>query len=149
LRSARKKKNAKDAKNREGRKGISVKRLSEGVIACAIQVSKSLRNGFLEKVYGNALAIEMKDAGIVFQREHPISVRYRDSVVGEYVADFLIDSRLIVEIKAVHSLAKEHEWQVLNYLSATDVPVGLLLNFGSSRLQIKRLARNYAEDNPI
>ena len=95
--------------------------------------------GFLEKVYENALLFELEKRGVSALAQCPIEVRYGDKLVGEYFADLLVDNRIIVEVKAVKTLAPEHEAQLLNYLKATTIEVGLLLNFGPEP-QIKRKA---------
>lgn len=123
--------------------------LTEKVIGCAQAVSRTLGHGFLEVVYENALAVELEQAGIAFFRQKPIEVIYRGRVVGSYIPDFLIDERLLLELKAVRQLAREHESQVMNYLKATGFQVGLLMNFGSPRLGIKRIVWNYDNTKPI
>ena len=93
--------------------------------------------GFLEKVYENALAIEIGGAGLAVQQQAPIRVEYAGRTVGEYFADLLVDEKVIVEIKATQILTAAHEAQLLNYLKATDVEVGLLVNFGP-KAEVKR-----------
>ena len=123
--------------------------LTKRVIGCVQAVSNTLGNGFLESVYENALAVELERAGIAFSRQRPVEVFYRGRVVGNYVPDLLIDEQLLVELKAVRQLNGDHESQVMNYLRATGYQVGLLLNFGTPRLGIKRLVWNYNSENPI
>ncbi len=113
--------------------------LTERIIGCAMRVSTALGPGFLEKIYENALAIELKKAGLAFRQQEPITVRYEGHIVGDYVADLVVEGRVIVELKATRSSDPIHEAQLINYLKATGVRVGLLLNFGSPRLGIKRL----------
>ncbi|HEV2834612.1 MAG TPA: GxxExxY protein, partial [Pyrinomonadaceae bacterium] len=98
--------------------------------------------GFLEKVYENALRIELEKLGIKVQQQEPINVEYEGHVVGEYYADLWVDERVVVELKAARTLAAEHEVQLVNYLTATKIDLGLLLNFGPS-VQVKRKFRNY------
>jgi len=93
----------------------------------------------LEKVYENALVIEFRKEGIHVLSQAPIRVFYESEIIGEYYADLLVDGKVIVEIKAVRKLAQEHEAQLLNYLKASDIEVGLLLNFGA-RPEVKRKA---------
>ena len=126
-----------------------MKLLSEQVIGCAVRVSKVLGHGFLEKVYENAMALERRRSGIAFERQKGIEVRYDGVLVGDYTCDFLVDGKLLVELKALSRLTPEHESQVINYLKGTGAPVGLLLNFGTSRLGIKRLVLNYEHAFPI
>ena len=113
--------------------------LTDAVLCCFYTVYNTLGHGFLEKVYENALLMELEKRGFKAQAQHPVSVRYDGKTVGEYFADFLVDDLLIIEIKAVRNLQSEHEAQLLNYLKATDKEVGLLLNFGPSP-QVKRRA---------
>ena len=93
--------------------------------------------GFLEKVYINALKIELENEGLLVEKQKPISVFYDRKIVGEYFADLIIENKVIVELKAAESLREEHELQLINYLKATEIEVGLLLNFGK-RPQINR-----------
>ena len=115
------------------------KELTDAVICCFYTVYNTLGYGFLEKVYVNALLIELGKREIRAQTQFPIPVYYDGKLVGEYFADILIEDAVIVEIKATRSLVPEHEAQLLNYLRATDKEVGLLFNFGPSP-QIKRKA---------
>jgi GxxExxY protein len=104
--------------------------LTEKLIQIFYKVYNTFGYGFLEKVYENAFLVELKKAGIIAIPQSPIRVSYEGEVVGEYFADILVDNRIILEIKAVKNLLVEHEAQLLNYLKATDIEVGLLLNFG-------------------
>ncbi|MDX2030297.1 MAG: GxxExxY protein [Blastocatellia bacterium] len=117
-------------------------RTTELIIGCAYQVHKKLGAGFLEKVYENALRIETEKSGLRVRQQAPINVLYDGNVVGEYFADLLVDDKVIVELKAVQALTKEHEQQVVHYLNATGFEIGLLINFGSS-VQVKRKHRLY------
>lgn len=105
--------------------------LTDQIICSFFNVYNTLGYGFLEKVYENALAIELRKAGIAVNAKWPIQVFYRGEPVGEYFADLLVAKKVIVEIKAGKGIAPEHQAQLLNYLRATDIEVGLLLNFGS------------------
>jgi GxxExxY protein len=116
--------------------------LSGRVIGAAMGVHSILGPGFTEAVYQNALALEMALAGIPFEREVKLEVRYRGEVVGTYRADLLVDGRLILELKAVQAILPEHEVQVVNYLAATGLDQALLLNFGTRSLQVKKKFRN-------
>ena len=113
--------------------------LTHAIIGAAQEVHRQLGRGFLEKVYGNALAVELRSRGRTAVQEAPIEVAYKEEIVGVYFADLFVDAAVICEIKAAQSLRPEHEAQLLNYLKATRVKVGLLLNFGRSSLQVKRL----------
>ena len=106
--------------------------VTNAIISAFYTVYNTLGYGFLEKVYGNALLIELKKRGIPASPQHPIIVYCEGNAVGEYIADILIAGGVIVEIKAVKALLPEHEAQLLNYLKATNIEVGLLLNFGPS-----------------
>jgi GxxExxY protein len=113
--------------------------LTRRVIGSAYDVHRELGRGFLEKVYANALANDLRDAGFSVLQETPIDVSYKQRVVGAYYADLLVEGVLICEIKAVQRLLPEHEAQLLNYLKATSKKVGLLLNFGGPSVQVKRM----------
>jgi len=113
------------------------KELSEKIIAAAFKVHNELGHGFLEKVYQNALAVELEENGINYELEKPLIVKYHDQQVGEYFADMVVDNKIVVEVKAVVSLSSSHEVQLVNYLKATGSQVGLLLNFGKS-VEIRR-----------
>jgi len=115
------------------------KELTEKIIQIFYRVYNTLGYGFLEKVYENALVIEFRKEGIHVLSQAPIRVFYESEIIGEYYADLLVDGKVIVEIKAVRKLAQEHEAQLLNYLKASDIEVGLLLNFGA-RPEVKRKA---------
>lgn len=117
--------------------------LIQKIIAAAYKVHNQLGSGFLEKIYERALAIELSKQGIAFQTQHPIDVFYDDQKIGDYYADLFADNKLIVELKAVDSLSVAHEKQLINYLAATGIDDGLLLNFGSGSVQVKRKFRTY------
>jgi GxxExxY protein len=114
-------------------------RLSELVIGCAFRVINTLGAGFLEQVYENALAHELRKSGLAVEQQHGITVTYDDVVVGEYAADLLVEGTIIVELKAIKGLDTVHTAQCLNYLKATGLHLCLLLNFGKSRLEIQRI----------
>lgn len=105
-------------------------RTTERIIGAAYRVYNTLGHGFLEKVYENALALELANAGMNVEQQHAAPVRYAGEVVGDYVADLVVDGKVIVEVKAAGSLEKSHEAQLINYLKATSIEVGLLINFG-------------------
>ena len=109
---------------------IKYKTLTEKIINIFYRVYNKLGYGFLEKVYENSMMIEFKKEDIPAIPQSPIKVFYENEIVGEYFADILVDNKVIVEIKAAKALALENEAQLLNYLKATDIEVGLLLNFG-------------------
>jgi len=113
------------------------KNITEGIIKTFYKIYNTLGYGFLEKVYENAMMIEFGKEGIPSVAQYPIKVIYEGETVGEYYADIFVDNKVIVEIKAIRSLLIEHEAQLLNYLKATNIEVGLLLNFGP-KPEIKR-----------
>jgi GxxExxY protein len=113
--------------------------LSRLIIGRAFQVQNTLGVGFLEKDYENALAYEISQAGLGVQQQYAVEVRYNHVMVGVYAADMLVDSAILVELKAVKALDAIHVAQCINYLKATGLPLCLLLNFGHPRLEIRRL----------
>jgi GxxExxY protein len=115
-------------------------RLSEHIIGCAFQVLNTLGAGFLERVYENALAHELRKNGLRVAQQKGFSVTYDGVVVGEYAVDLLVENTIIVELKPIKALDSAHTAQCLNYLKATGLHFCLLLNFGKSRLQIQRIA---------
>jgi GxxExxY protein len=117
--------------------------ISERIIGCAYMVANTLGHGFLEKVYENALAHELRKAGLRVAQQHSIAVRYDGVVVGEYVADLLVEDFVVVELKAVKALDDIHVAQCLNYLKATDLSLAILLNFGSPKLEIRRIVHRF------
>ena len=114
--------------------------LTEQIIGCGYEVSNVLGCGFLEKVYENALAVELTQAKISVQQQVPLQVTYKGNVVGEYQADLLAEKRLLVELKVAKSLEEVHMAQCINYLKATGLKTCLLLNFGTPRIGIKRIS---------
>lgn len=125
------------------------KTISEKVISCAFEVSKQLGAGFLEAVYENALCVELKQNGTDFQRQKNVEVFYKGQNVGNYVVDIVVENKLLLELKALSSLSPQHDAQVMNYLKATGIQVGLLLNFGRSKLAIRRIVWQYNETERI
>ena len=119
--------------------------LTRTIIGCAISVHRALGPGFLESVYRNALAHELSKAGLDVHCEKRIRVRYDGKWVGDFFADMMIQNSVLIENKAVLALNKTHEVQLVNYLAATQIETGLLLNFGAQRLQLKRKSRVYRQ----
>jgi len=115
------------------------KELTDRIIKIFYKVYNKLGYGFLEKVYENAMMVELEKAGISAVEQSPVHVLYDGGIIGEYFADILVDDKVIVEIKAIKQLVEENEAQLLNYLKATAVEVGLLFNFGP-KPQVKRKA---------
>lgn len=117
--------------------------LAERVIGCAFKVSNTLGSGFLEKIYENALVLELKKSGLKVGQQYPITIRYEGTVVGEYVADLLVEDCLLVELKAVEELNTIHSAQCLNYLRATGLKLCLLMNFGKTKVKVRRLVNHF------
>jgi GxxExxY protein len=115
--------------------------LSQKILEGAFAVRNTLGCGFLERVYSNALLFELRNMNLSCEREVPFKVRYREAVVGDYCADLIVERRVLVELKACASLGSVHEAQILNYLKASSIQVGLLLNFGKPKLQYRRFVR--------
>jgi len=122
---------------------------TRAIIGAAVEVHRRLRSGFLEAVYHEAFARELAIAGIPFEDEVPMPIRYRDHwLTTVYRADFLCFGRFIVELKAQTSVGRPDEAQVVNYLRASGLRIGLLLNFAAPTLQIRRLTNSFADDFP-
>jgi GxxExxY protein len=117
------------------------KELTEKIIKAFYTVYNKLGYGFLEKVYENAMMIELKKEGISAASQSPIRVLYEGEIIGEYYTDILVGNKVIVEIKAAKNLVEENEAQLLNYLKATEIEVGLLFNFGV-KPEVRRKAFN-------
>ena len=122
---------------------MDVETLVKTVIDCSKNIRRHLGPGYLESVYKNAMLVELKKNGLSYEVEKPINVFYDDVLVGEFMADIVVEKILILELKAVQSLHMSHEIQLVNYLTATGVDDGLLINFGSEELQFKRKYRVY------
>lgn len=114
--------------------------ITHQIIGCAYTVYNTLGFGFLGKVYENSMMIELRKAGLKAEQQHPIKVKYNDAVVGDYLADLLVENGIIVELKSIVQLGREHEVQLVNYLKATGKDIGLLIIFGE-KIQIKRKTR--------
>ncbi len=121
---------------------------TEKVIGLAIQVHKELGSGFLESVYHKALIIELEEQEITFQSGFPLEVLYKGKPAGIFIADLIVENRLLLELKAVECILSVHELQIVNYLKATGLDLGLILNFGTRSLQIKRKYREPLNSQP-
>jgi len=117
--------------------------LASKIIGCVYAVSNTLGCGFLEKVYQNALLVELKSLGLSTKAQQAIEVHYKNTVVGEYFADILVNEQVILELKACHSLTPEHQSQCMNYLKATHLKVCLLINFGRPKVDTKRILNHF------
>lgn len=112
--------------------------LTEKIIGCAYRVYNKMGFGFLESVYEKCMLIELRKAGLIAESQKPITVTYEDEIVGEFVADIVVENTIILELKSVRRVVMAHEVQLVNYLVATGKPVGLILNFGERQVEIKR-----------
>jgi GxxExxY protein len=113
--------------------------LTKEILGCCFPVMKELGPGFLERVYKNALFLAMKQEGLYVEVEKPFEVKFRDKVIGRYNADLVVEKAVIVELKCCEYLLREHQAQVINYLTVAQIPVGLLVNFRHKKLEYKRL----------
>jgi GxxExxY protein len=113
--------------------------LTEKVIGICFEVSNELGSGFLESVYQKALTIALTQKGLAVEEQVPLKVKFRGQVVGDFYPDILVNSKLILELKSIKSISSEHEAQMINYLKATGLNVGLIINFGRTKLEWKRL----------
>ncbi len=121
---------------------LQYQELTEKIIGCAYTVFNKMGSGFLESVYEKCLMIELKKAGLKAEEQRPILVYYEGELVGEFIADIVVEDKIILELKSVQRIAKIHEVQLVNYLNATGMEVGLLLNFGEKKVEVKRKVRS-------
>lgn len=124
---------------------MELDRLTETIIECAYVVGSTLGNGFLEKVYENALAHELRKKGLQVEQQRSIPVYYNQEVVGEYFADLLVQETVLVELKSVKGIEGIHTAQCIHYLKATGLIICLLINFGTPKVQVKRVVNNYRD----
>mgnify|MGYP000845092710 FL=1 len=122
---------------------ITADQLITEIIECAKRIRRQLGPGFLEKVYKNAMVVEQRKLKLNFETEKLIQVLYDGIVVGEYRTDIIVEGKLILELKATQDLSIANEVQLVNYLTSTQIDDGLLINFGSEKLQFKRKYRIY------
>jgi GxxExxY protein len=128
---------------------MDINEITYAINGAVFEVNRVLGAGFLEKVYENALLIELKSRGLKADSQVPIKVYYKDKVVGEYTADLLVEEEVIIELKTVERLDKIHEAQLLNYLRATGIQVGILVNFRHTKAEIKRMVLDLPENRNI
>ena len=121
---------------------MEYKELTEKIIGCAYRVYNKMGFGFLESVYEKCLMIELKKAGLAAESQVPIHVKYDEEVVGEFIADILVEGVIILELKSVKRIVRAHEIQVVNYLTATHIEIGLILNFSETKVEVKRKVRD-------
>lgn len=124
---------------------IEINDLTYRINGAIFEVSRSLGAGFLEKVYEKALLVELRERGLKAESQAPIKVLYKREVVGEYYADILVCDKVLIELKCVENISKLHEAQVINYLKATGLQVGLLVNFKYPKAEIKRIVLGLKE----
>ncbi|OGW62451.1 MAG: GxxExxY protein [Nitrospirae bacterium RBG_16_64_22] len=123
-------------------KGLKHEEITKTIIGCAFEVINELGAGFLESVYEKALLLALRQEGLSATAQHPVKVMFRNECVGDFYADIFVEGKVIVELKAVKAIASEHQAQIINYLNATDIEVGLLINFGTQKLEYKRFTRS-------
>jgi GxxExxY protein len=123
-------------------RGLKHAEITKTVIGCAFEVINELGAGFLESVYERALLLALRQKGLLAIAQHPVQVMFRNECVGDFYADILVEEKVIVELKAVKAIAPEHQAQVINYLNATGMEAGLLINFGNPKLEYKRFTRS-------
>ena len=123
------------------------KELTEKIIAAAYHVYNKMGFGFLESVYEKCLLIELEKSGLKTESQKPIIVEYENEVVGEFKADIIVEDTVILELKSIRQITKAHEVQLVNYLVATSKPVGLILNFGEEKVEIKRKVKDLVLEN--
>jgi len=119
------------------------KDLTEIIIGAAMEVHRTLHSGFLESVYEEAIAIEMNLQKVPFERQKPIDVFYKGKLAKQFFCDFVVDGKVLVELKAIKKLTENEDAQVLNYLKATGFQLALLINFGTLSLEFKRIINTY------
>ncbi len=112
--------------------------ITETIIGCAYRVYNKMGFGFLESVYEKCLLIELSNSGLTAESQKPITVYYHGIIVGNFIADIIVNDTIILELKSVRKIIKAHEVQLVNYLIATGKPVGLILNFSDSKVEVKR-----------
>ncbi len=120
--------------------------ITKMIIGCAFEVINELGAGFLESVYEKAMIIALTQKGLSVSSQHPVKVMFREKCVGDFYADIFVEEKVIIELKAVKAITPEHQAQLINYLNATGIEVGLLINFGHPRLEYKRFTRSKQYD---
>jgi GxxExxY protein len=121
-------------------------RVTEIVIGCAYRVYNRMGSGFLESVYEKCMLIELRKTGLTVETQKSISVYYDDQLVGEFIADIVVNATIILELKSVRRIVQAHEVQLVNYLVATGKPIGLILNFSETKVEVKRKFRKREAD---
>ncbi|MDP8240529.1 MAG: GxxExxY protein [Candidatus Hatepunaea meridiana] len=116
--------------------------ITEKIIGCAYRVYNTMGYGYLESVYENCMLIELRKEKIIAESQKPIAVHYKGEIVGNFIADIVVENKIIIELKSIRQLAKTHEVQLVNYLISTGLSVGLLINFGQEKAEIKRKTKS-------
>ena len=130
-----------DTQDRQDR-GLKHSTVTQTVLGCAFEVINELGAGFVESVYERSMLLALSQKGLSVSSQHPIQVSFRGVCVGDFYADLLVEGKVIVELKAAKAIAPEHQAQIINYLNATGIEVGLLINFGNPKLEYKRFTRS-------
>jgi len=125
---------------------MEYKELTEKIIGCAYKVYNRMGYGFVESVYEKCLLIELKKLGLKAEYQKPITVSYENEIVGEFVADIIVEDKIILELKSVKQIVQAYEVQLVNYLVATGKPVGLVINFGEKKVEVKRKVKDLPKD---
>lgn len=123
-------------------KSLKHEEITKAVIGCAFEVANELGTGFLESVYEKALLLALRQKGISATAQYPVKVMFRTECVGDFYVDIFVEEKVIVELKALKAITPEHQAQIINYLNATGIEVGLLINFGNPKLEYKRFTRS-------
>lgn len=121
--------------------------LIKSIYDAAYEVRRHLAPGYLESIYKKALVLELKARGLHTETEVPLNVKYKDNIVGEFRADIVVENQIIIELKAVNTLLKAHELQLINYLTSTGFETGFLINYGSEDYAIRLKSRTYRPKN--
>ena len=128
---------------------MTINEITQKIIGAAYTVGNELGSGFLEKVYENAMMIELEKLGVKAKNQFPLKVYYKGIVVGDYIADLFVENSVIVELKSTKNTDGIHKAQVLNYLKASNKQVGLLINFGTPRVTVERIANGVEDTEDI
>lgn len=123
--------------------------LTGEILEACFEVSKELGTGFLESVYEKALMVALKQKGLKVENQVPLKVKFRGVIVGDFYADLLVEDKVLIELKAVNNLGNEHFAQILNYLKATEIEVGLIVNFGRPKLEYRRFNNRFNQDKSL
>jgi GxxExxY protein len=137
--------NKQDAQNGTLPEGL----LTGTIIGCAFDVLNELGSGFLESVYEKALLMALQQKGLHAEVQKPLKVCFRGQIVGDFFADLIVEDKVLIELKSIRELVPQNEAQIINYLQATGIELGLLLNFGNVRLEYKRFTRKKNPAHPV